>query len=92
MGRIGGEEFLLVFPAGEKQAVKASLESFIQACGKLPSKLSQYDGLSVTFSIGLTNVDTRRELMASMTNADNLLYQAKAQGKRRVVDDETNQQ
>lgn len=84
IGRIGGEEFLLVFPGGEKKAVKASIESFMQACATLPPELTRYDGLSVTFSIGLTNVDTSQDLIASMANADNLLYQAKAEGKCRV--------
>ncbi|NVK57475.1 MAG: GGDEF domain-containing protein [Alteromonadaceae bacterium] len=85
IGRIGGEEFLLAFPGVKTESAVTALEAFMGECLVLPEHLSEYQGLTITFSIGLINVDTRFDSTTALGIADELLYQAKAEGKARVV-------
>lgn len=84
VARYGGEEFVLVFPgiaAAEAQ----------QICARLCHRVAEYDweslhpGLKVTLSMGLSDdpqVPNHEKLLAL---ADLALYQAKAQGRNRLV-------
>lgn len=87
IGRIGGEEFLFVFPASTQQEVKQSLEHFMKECQKLPDSLARHTGLTVGFSVGLTAADDNRPVPYTLAKADALMYRAKENGKAQVVMD-----
>ncbi|GAA6204539.1 diguanylate cyclase [Thalassotalea sp. SU-HH00458] len=83
IGRIGGEEFLFIFP----QTDIAYLESIIH---RLRENLKQInlpdEDHKVTVSIGITEIKTTDENYSEMLKrADNALYQAKSQGRDRSV-------
>jgi diguanylate cyclase (GGDEF)-like protein len=84
MGRLGGEEFLLVLKrarAGELQALFERLRAALQA--------SAIDGLPagerLTFSMGAADLPPGIDAEAALRAADEALYQAKAAGRDRLV-------
>lgn len=84
IARMGGEEFLIVFP-------HASHERAREACERLRLAVQEHDwaqispGLSVTVSIGLCVCGARVEAAQLIEQADAVLYQAKKEGRNRVV-------
>ena len=85
IGRIGGEEFLFVFPAAACEEVEVALRKFMDECKVLPAALSTYPDIRVTFSIGLVDAKDQESVTHTLARADNLMYQAKANGKDQVV-------
>lgn len=88
IGRYGGEEFLIVLPGcnaadahAQAERVRESLASFPFAAGS--------GALDVTCSIGVSCVGVSRATHAGadtlIHEADEALYQAKSQGRNRVV-------
>jgi two-component system, cell cycle response regulator len=85
--RMGGEEFLLVFPA-------VNIEEALRRCEDVRQAIEsvQWDpamaGEVVTASIGFTMLQRGRSSQAAMLGqADRNLYAAKDQGRNRVVSD-----
>jgi diguanylate cyclase (GGDEF)-like protein len=84
IARMGGEEFLIVLP-------HASPERAREACERLRVAVQDHDwgqispGLSVTVSIGLCVSSARVEAALLVEQADTALYQAKKEGRNRVV-------
>ncbi len=87
LARYGGEEFIAIFSETEEQAawdkankIRKSIENL-----KIPSAnsaVSQY----VTVSIGVVSMKPSSDHMSELIeNADKALYQAKTEGKNRVV-------
>ena len=87
-GRIGGEEFLFVFPAASCNEVAVALRQFMDNCKVLPAALSTYPDIRVTFSIGLVDGKDKESVTHTLARADNLMYQAKANGKDQLVSTE----
>ena len=87
VGRIGGEEFMLVLP-------NSNAEGAVQALARLrkalieESSLSHLPSLRLTFSAGLTTAGTADTPDQLYNRADRALYVAKASGRNRstVVD------
>ncbi|SEQ38290.1 diguanylate cyclase (GGDEF) domain-containing protein [Ectothiorhodospira magna] len=84
VGRLGGEEFLIVaaMPAGTD-----AMSLFHKLCAQIAQTpvVTRIGALAITLSIGVciaTKDNTLDELLAL---ADEALYQAKAQGRNRVV-------
>ncbi len=85
LGRIGGEEFLVVLPgntldqaADVAERLRARVESL--ALGDLPA------GLRTTISIGVAQMSSQDSNVADLLlRADEALYRAKAEGRNRVV-------
>jgi two-component system cell cycle response regulator len=83
LGRYGGEEFLVVLPGCDLAAALAQAERLREAICATPVALPN-GGLPVTCSIGVACAEgARAETL--IRYADEALYQAKAQGRNRVV-------
>jgi diguanylate cyclase (GGDEF)-like protein len=85
VGRYGGEEFLIVLPGRDEQAVLSAAERIrSHICSKtvtIPEEI-----VSVTVSLGVTVGDLAAQMdMESLIQvADTALYKAKANGRNRV--------
>ncbi|MFA0815587.1 MAG: diguanylate cyclase [Anaerofustis sp.] len=83
-GRWGGEEFLAVFVG----AGKDSLATIAEKIRGMVERSSIKKGdliLNVTVSIGITDFRAEDTIDTALKRADNLLYDAKAAGRNRVV-------
>lgn len=78
LGRIGGEEFLLLLPG-------VGLEDARVAVERLRSTLEPHAGVRFTFSAGLTQGRPGEPLSEVMERADRALYRAKGLGRNRTV-------
>lgn len=84
IGRIGGEEFLVLLPdAGldESAAVMERLQRNL-AAAPLPAG---HDAIAVTFSCGVAERAAREPFEPLIARADAALYKAKRGGKNRIV-------
>ncbi len=80
--RMGGDEFLLVLPDTSLKAAQALTERLCQAIQKLKVKVP--DGRQLGISIGLIQYQPGMGREELLVKADEILYQAKSQGKARV--------
>ncbi|PZX46024.1 diguanylate cyclase, partial [Cereibacter changlensis] len=81
--RYGGEEFALILPDSSPEAAQQTAERLRRAIGELsPSDAALPD---VTMSFGLAFCDAPLDPDALVRAADAALYEAKAQGRNRVV-------
>ncbi len=91
VARIGGEEFTLLFLSQDQAQVSAALEQFRIHLERTPFYMNQsgqnaIDGsqkLSLTVSIGCAS--GQDDLHTMMKTADDKLYQAKAEGRNRII-------
>jgi diguanylate cyclase (GGDEF)-like protein len=81
-GRVGGEEFALVFPAASLDYAEDLLAAMV---AEFQDAVHLADGRKPTVSIGLVQADRRSSLSALLEDADRALYRAKAEGRSRVV-------
>ena len=81
--RWGGEEFILFLP-------DTSLEEAVQVAEKLRKSIQEYafsDIDTITCSFGVTELKKNDTKESFLKRVDNLLYEAKASGRNRVVSD-----
>ncbi|QAR32039.1 PAS domain S-box protein [Geovibrio thiophilus] len=81
IGRWGGEEFLIICP-------ETDLEGSVRLAEKLRTAVAGYEFMivgSVTCSIGVTEYEENAGESVMMKAADQALYQAKREGRNRVV-------
>ena len=84
-GRYGGEEFI-VFAADIDEADAKNLAERIRlTVSKIPIQLDESNKLSITVSIGVTEVKSSAALDNAIDCADHALYEAKESGRNRVV-------
>ncbi len=86
LGRVGGDEFLIVFPASLQAEALVGLERLRNALATLPLG-DLTPGLSLTFSAGLVRVTPTETLEAAISRADQTLGKAVAAGRNRVAVD-----
>jgi len=84
IGRYGGEEFVLIFNNVKKQKLLTELNNIRKQISRLPFKFKS-NKVSITMSIGATLVQKDDNIHIAFERADKALYQAKEQGKNRVV-------
>ena len=87
MARWGGEEFLLYLPETRLESAKIPLERLRQ---KIQALQFVFDGvpLGITFSAGLVELSPGDAVDLGIKRADALLYQAKAEGRNRVISEQ----
>ena len=86
VGRLGGEEFIVLLPNTSAEAGRRLAEKLRQ---RLETSIVQWEGtrIPVTASMGLSNttVEEKRDFDHLYTEADKALYLAKQRGRNRVV-------
>jgi diguanylate cyclase (GGDEF)-like protein len=82
-GRIGGEEFLAILPGSRSPELADALERIRDAVSRPPMEVEGQD-VRVTVSIG-GDLYGGQSVDALIRSADGALYQAKAQGRDRVI-------
>jgi two-component system cell cycle response regulator len=84
--RFGGEEFVAAFSGGGSEMALAIAERLRQSIADEPVAIAGAAPLAVTISIGIASTagpgDTAEALLK---RADGALYQAKAEGRNRVI-------
>lgn len=84
VARWGGEEFLLVLFNVDGDAAHRLMERIRKAFGREIFDAGK-EGISVTFSAGMSVMRGLSDFEAAVTRADNCLYKAKGQGRNQVV-------
>jgi len=84
VARYGGEEFVILFPQSRVSDIVALCEQ-IRADVEYHNWDAVAGGLRVTLSIGIDDDVERGSIGAMLAAADARLYQAKAEGRNRVV-------
>lgn len=81
VGRYGGEEFLIILDTTDKEQAYSIAERVRMSIASLEWT---YPGLVTTASLGMVLSDTQ-DIDDLLSQADHLLYEAKAHGKNRIV-------
>ena len=81
-GRLGGEEFALVFPAASMDYAEDLLATTID---EFQHAVHLSDGRIPTVSVGMVAAARGRSLPQLLEDADRALYRAKAEGRSRIV-------
>jgi diguanylate cyclase (GGDEF)-like protein len=84
LGRYGGEEFLVVAPGSRGQSEECLYE---RLCAQVAATKIETAGktISITVSVGVAQGTGESTVDALLAEADDALYQAKADGRNRVV-------
>ncbi len=84
-GRIGGEEFIVLLPETNIDNAAAVADRLRQNIESTECKVG-ISSIHVTASMGVTTINEKHaSLQAIVTEADAAMYQAKAQGRNRIV-------
>ena len=84
-GRYGGEEFLVIVPEGDFSAAMVAAERIRVEINRLPFVCGEHK-LPITASFGVTcSNDPHEGINIALQRADEALYQAKEEGRDRVV-------
>jgi two-component system, cell cycle response regulator len=89
VGRYGGEEFLVVLAGCSEQDLRHRAEEVREAIFQVPFDISGGGKIAVSMSIGAVTVegwDESQPIEPILARADAALYEAKAQGRNRVVE------
>ncbi|WDE10455.1 diguanylate cyclase [Thalassomonas haliotis] len=84
IARYGGEEFVLVYSGVSQDKLLQYLNDLRKHIARLPFKFKN-NKVSITTSIGVTHIKEQDNIHSAFERADKALYQAKDQGKNRVV-------
>ncbi|MDD2699783.1 MAG: GGDEF domain-containing protein [Sideroxydans sp.] len=86
LGRYGGEEFCVIAPDTDAKGASILAETLREIIAVKPVRTEEAE-VSVTISIGVAccATDQKRDLKSLLAEADAALYQAKQEGRNRVV-------
>jgi len=87
IGRIGGEEFAIILPNTDLYQAEEVAERLRTRLAQTPVELTTNSSIHFTASLGVTSYNSNEDIsLDSLLNqADQALYQAKNQGRNRVV-------
>lgn len=88
LARWGGEEFLLLLRETQLEAAKTVVERLKEYVQSLCFSSKEGTPFNVTFSAGLVELLSGEAVNSGVSRADILLYQAKAEGRNRIVTSE----
>lgn len=83
-GRLGGEEWLLVFFDVSKEDAKNIFERITDELNSKPIE-GLPDDYRITFSMGFTNAHPEDDFDSLYKRADNVLFEAKDKGRERLI-------
>lgn len=83
--RFGGEEFLVVLPNDDEDALSTIGEKIRCAIADTPVEISDNQQLNITISVGIARYDHHPDYLHTLKEADAALYQAKNNGRNQVV-------
>jgi two-component system, cell cycle response regulator len=84
--RTGGEEFVIILPATELDVAERIAERLRKQVGGRRFNVGIDGGLTITLSIGVAALGQQGDRADDiLKRADNALYQAKREGRNRVV-------
>ena len=86
VGRVGGEEFLVVLPACDQAGARTAGERIRRALSTEPMSLLGDTQLRITVSVGVAaSADASATTETMVAEADQALYRAKRGGRDRVA-------
>jgi diguanylate cyclase (GGDEF)-like protein len=84
VGRIGGEEFVVLLPDTSPQQALVAIERLRKAIGETPLFTRDGRPVSITVSGGIAPLTDGMAVSAALQHADKAMYRAKALGRNRV--------
>lgn len=84
VARYGGEEFVVLLPETDREAALKVMESVREAVEASQVRWEKHP-IGLTISIGIADFKGKDILQSAFTRADRALYQAKKNGRNRVV-------
>ena len=84
LARIGGEEFMILLPQSDPEAVRGVAERLREVIAANPVAVGEI-AIQVTVSIGAHCIDPRETMEQALVAADRALYNAKRGGRNRVI-------
>ncbi|WP_118180638.1 GGDEF domain-containing protein [Paraburkholderia phosphatilytica] len=84
-GRIGGEEFLVVFPGTSVEHGASAVERMRVQVQNRRVSIAEDHVISYSFSAGVCRLEQGEDLNATLARADRALYSAKRGGRNRTV-------
>ncbi|SAL86819.1 diguanylate cyclase [Caballeronia arvi] len=88
VGRLGGEEFLIIFQGENCSTAKTALDELLLSIPPVSSRLPAHVCISITFSAGVARATSGENRDDLLSRADRSLYVAKRRGRSRVEIDE----
>ena len=86
VARYGGEEFVMLLPEADREAAVAVAERVCRGLAEARPWIGGQELTPITASLGVASALAHEEDLASLINrADRALYEAKRQGRNRVV-------
>jgi diguanylate cyclase (GGDEF)-like protein/PAS domain S-box-containing protein len=85
MGRYGGDEFFVCIQNADAFVSSAIAKRILKAVSSNHIAIGENQSIHVTVSIGIKQLENESTLDELINNADKMLYDAKHQGKNRVV-------
>lgn len=86
LGRIGGEEFLVVLSGKSTESTMDIAERVRASVAESPVRVSSGELLACTISIGVARARADESIEQLIERADRALYQAKTGGRNRVIE------
>ncbi|MBL4867378.1 MAG: diguanylate cyclase [Pseudomonadales bacterium] len=84
IGRYGGEEFVILMPETDQDAGMKAINTLRESVGNCPFHFRE-ERVPITVSFGVTQVRSGDTIEMAFARADKALYEAKDQGRNRVV-------
>ncbi len=85
VGRLGGEEFVIILPDTDARAAMIACDRLRREIAASALRLEDGRTLSITLSVGIAQMEPGHVQQTLIARADDALYRAKAAGRDRVL-------